>query len=468
MDERRQDATEEGAAEPSGVEPQAAVDANPGAPRIWSALAVRNFRILWLGEAVSMLGDQAYFVALPWLVLQISGDPLAMGSVLALAGIPRAIFMLLGGALTDRLSPRAIMLLSNALRMVLVTAMAVLVLAGGMQLWMIYGFALLFGLTDAFFWPASSAIVPQLLPTRLLQSGNALVHGTVQITLLLGPVLAGAAIALLGGPSTAVGGETAPSLRGIGLALAFDALTFLFSVIALWMIHVPPRAPARAPDGAATDATAPSRGSVLREMGDGLTTAWRDVSLRTVVLISATINFLVNGPIMIGIPVLADARLPQGAAAFGIIMSAYGGGSLVGTVLAGALPRPSPRRLGPLLLTVISMLGVGLVILAFAQTTWMAASATFAMGVANGYVNILFITWLQTYVPQQFMGRIMSLLMFAGVGLNPVAMILAGALSAWNLTAFLTIAGMLLTAATLWSATLPEVRQLGLRHWGDE
>ena len=430
---------------------------------MWTVLRVRNFRLLWLGEAISMLGDQVYLVALPWLVLQLSNDPLAMGTVLALAGIPRAIFMLVGGVLTDRYSPRTIMLISNLLRMVLVGAMAVLIFAGGIGLGIIYGFALIFGLIDAFFWPAAVSIVPQLLPTKQLQAGNSITQGTAQLTLLVGPLLAGGTIAALGGEATVVDGVRVSNLTGVGYAIAFDAVTFFLSAFTLWLIRMPTeRARPHAPSPA-IDAAKPK--SVLRDMRAGLGIAWRDVSLRLVVFISGAINFLVNGPMIIGIPVLADTRFAQGASAFGIIMAAYGGGSLVGTLLAGVLPRPQPHRFGPLLTLIISLLGFGLLALAFSTLTWQAALIAATMGAANGYVNILFITWLQTYMPQQFMGRIMSLLMFANVGLNPISMIVAGALTAWNTTAFLAGAGVLLAAFTLYVSTLPAMQDLGSRTW---
>src|SRR5713226_3608991 len=83
-------------------------------------LSVRNFRLLWIGESISLLGDQFYMIALPWLVLQLTGSALALGTVMALAGIPRAVFMLLGGALVDRFSPRSVMIASNVARLALV------------------------------------------------------------------------------------------------------------------------------------------------------------------------------------------------------------------------------------------------------------------------------------------------------------------------------------------------------------
>ena len=111
-----------------------------------SPLSIRNFRLLWIGESISLLGDQFYMIALPWLVLQITGSALALGTVMALAGIPRALFMLIGGALVDRFSPRLVMIASNVIRLVLVALLSVLVLTNHIQLEMLYGFALAFGL----------------------------------------------------------------------------------------------------------------------------------------------------------------------------------------------------------------------------------------------------------------------------------------------------------------------------------
>src|SRR6187401_2806805 len=111
-----------------------------------SPLSVRNFRLLWIGESISLLGDQFYMIALPWLVLQLTGSALALGTVLALAGIPRALFMLIGGAFVDRFSPRAVMLMSNVARLVLVALLSALVVTNAIRIEMLYGFALAFGL----------------------------------------------------------------------------------------------------------------------------------------------------------------------------------------------------------------------------------------------------------------------------------------------------------------------------------
>lgn len=406
----------------------------------------RNFRLLWVGEAISLLGDQFYLIALPWLVLQLTGDALAMGAVLALAGVPRALFMLVGGALTDRFSPRAVMLASNLLRMVLVALLSVLVIGGLIQLWMLYLLALAFGIIDAFFFPAQSAIVPRLVGKEQLQAANAVIQGTMQVSLFAGPVLAGTLIVLLGN------GQGGQDLDGIGLAFAIDALTFLASAVTLWMVR--DGGPAGVPEDAGEDE------SLLPAIAAGLRAVWNDAALRAFFLLIAVSNFLVNGPIIVGIPVLADTRFAEGAAAFGIIMSAYGGGSLMGTLLAGLLPRPPGRVMGVILGAIWSGLGLGVLALGLISTTPMAAVTAFAMGVANGYVVILFVTWLQRRTSEDMLGRMMSLLMLASVGLLPVSNILTGALVGLNARALFVTAGGLMVILVFLSMLNPAVRAM--------
>jgi MFS family permease len=405
-----------------------------------------NFRLLWGGEAISLLGDQFYLIALPWLVLQLTGDALAVGAVLALAGVPRALFMLVGGALTDRFSPRTVMLTSNLLRMVLVALLSVLVIGGLIQLWMLYLLALAFGIMDAFFFPAQSAIVPRLVGKEQLQGANALIQGTMQVSLFAGPVLAGTFIAVLGN------GQGGQDIAGIGLAFAIDALTFLASAVTLWLVR--DGGPAGAPEEAR------EADSLLPAIAAGLRVVWKDPALRVFFLLIAVSNFLVNGPIIVGIPVLADIRFAGGAAAFGIIMSAYGGGSLTGTLLAVLLPRPPSRVMGIILGAIWSGLGLGVLALGLISTTPLAAVTAFAMGAANGYVVILFITWLQRRTSEDMLGRMMSLLMLASVGLLPVSNILTGALVGLNARALFVTAGGLMVILVFLSMLNPAVRSM--------
>jgi predicted MFS family arabinose efflux permease len=196
---------------------------------------------------------------------------------------------------------------------------------------------------------------------------------------------------------------------------------------------------------------------VLASIREGLLYVWNDATLKLVFAITMGLNLLINGPFAVGIPVVARTRFPEGAAAFGLIMSVFGGGALLGTLLAGALPKPSNKRLGTLSLSLLSLMGIGLAVIGVAPTMYIAAIAALVMGTANGYANIMMITWLQQKVAPEMTGRIMSLVMFAAIGLNPVSTALAGGLIGLNTVVLLVCAGILMTVFTLAAAFSPAV-----------
>lgn len=412
----------------------------------------RDFKFLWIGEAISLIGDQFYMIALPWLVLQLTGNALAMGTVLALAGVPRALFMLVGGALTDRFTPRMVMLASNLLRMVLVSSLALIIVMGQIEMWMLYMFALVFGLVDAFFYPAQNAIVPRLVNKERLQLANTIMQGTLQLSLFAGPVLAGYLITVLDKAVVISTFQVSGEMQGIGLAFAIDALTFLASAITLWMIS---------PNAGAAQRQDEGRGeNLLDSIREVLLVVWNDIRLRTFFILIAISNFLINGPLIVGIPVLANTRFPEGAAAFGMLMSTYGGGSLLGIAAAGILPRPPARRMGTVLGIVWSVLGLGVLSLGLIPYTPLAALVTLIMGAANGYVVIIFITWLQTSTQEAMLGRMMSLLMFASAGLLPLSSLLTGALISLHVIGLFVISGSLMTLLVLLMLRNPAIRSL--------
>ena len=409
-------------------------------------LRVRDFRLLWIGESVSLLGDQFYLIALPWLVLQLTGNALALGTVLALASIPRALFMLIGGAFVDRFSPRAVMFASNLIRMLLVGLLALLVLTNSIQLWMLYVLALAFGTADAFYFPAESAMVPALLESDQLELGNTLTQGMATLSMFVGPALAGIVIAVLATSPT----ETTTSMTGIGVAFALDTLSFLASLGTLWVMH------------AHKSAAANEESNVWDSIKAGLAYLWQNNVLRSIFILLVAINLFVIGPFQVGVPVLAKRNLAEGAAAFGILVSAFGGGSLLGIILASVLPKPKPAWFGTVLLGVTGLLGVGLILLVVSTSTPVVALICLAMGTTMGYVNIKFMTWLQRRVAEQMMGRVMSLIMFASVGVAPVSSTLAGIILNVNLTGLFVGAGALMAAVAVVSIAMPSVRRMGL------
>jgi MFS family permease len=423
-------------------------------PSLMSALKNRDFRLVWLGESVSLLGDQFYMVALPWLTLQLTGSGLALGTVTAAAGIPRAVFMLVGGAITDRFAPRNVMLISNTMRFILTALLTLLVLTHSIQVWMLYVLAVLFGLVDAFFFPAQSAIVPQIVASDQIESGNALTQITAQLSGFVGPALAGLVIASLSGAANMEAlakSGAAPGTKGIGIAFGFDAVTFLVAMIALWLMKSGIKA-------VSTQAMAGEQKSLRESIGEGIRIVWNDSILRLLILVTTAINFLFTGPIGVGVPALASKRFVEGAAALGYIMSAFGGGALVGALLAGSLPRP--KRIGLISVVLIGAAGIGLALMGVMNDLPLIVGTSAAMGVTVGYVNVLIISWLQKRTQPELMGRVMSLVMLSSFGLGPLSNTIAGVLVDVNLTLLFVVAGGLLIAVTLLAASNRQMRSL--------
>ena len=402
-------------------------------------MSLRDFRLLFAGTTTSLLGDQFALIATPWLTLKLTGDPQALGIVLALEGIPRAVFMLLGGAITDRFSPRLIMLISDLIRFLLTTLMAFAIFTGSVQVWMLYAFGIGFGLVAGFAIPAENSIVPMLVEEQDLQAGNSIMMGITQLVGFLGPTLAGILI-----------GAYSSSALGIGLAFAIDALSFAVSAVCLWLLRSGSRSQA-ASEAAASE-------NVWTAILVGIKYLWNDNVLRLMFFLLMVVNFLLIGPLLVGIPVLAAQRLPEGATAFGILMSAYAGGNLGGYLIAGALPRPGGWILRVLMIIFFACFGAAIWSLGFIRYTWIDFSLLLLLGLGNGYISIILFTWMQTRVPKEMLGRIMSLVVFSSSGLAPVSEAISGVISKWNLSLLFSSSGALVILLAGWMVFQPGLK----------
>ncbi len=399
-------------------------------------LSLKDFRLLFAGASLSLLGDQFALIATPWLVLRLTGDPMVLGIVLALAGLPRAVFMLVGGVVTDRLSPRRIMLIADSVRLGLTVAMVSVVLSGAVEVWMVYIFSLAFGIVAGFAVPAENAIVPTLLGDNDLQAGNSLMMGVAQLAGFAGPSLAGIVI-----------GVFTNSLTGVAWAYGIDAASFAISALCLFLIR---------------DTRVKGQGDdvpkgVFAPIRAAFDHVWQDDALRLVFVVLAAINFLLIGPLTVGIPILADTRLAEGAVAFGMLMSAFSAGSLCGYAAAGALPRPSSAVVRVILIAMLFAFSLVVGLFGFVPLTIIDVTLMTLLGLGDGYLSIMLFTWIQHRTPKQMLGRIMSFVMFANSGLVPLSQALSGALGKWNLDAMFVIAGSLNLLVAIWAMTRPEL-----------
>ncbi len=387
-------------------------------------LVIRDFRLVWLGQAVSMLGDQFHFVALAWLVLDLTGSGLALGMVLVAASIPRAILIVVGGALADRIPPRRLILVSDVARGLTVGILTGLILSGRIELWHLVVTGVVFGIADALFFPAMNAIVPQVVATDRLPAANGLVQATTQATNLIGPVIAGVAVVAV----------------GTGAAFAVDTASFVVAALATLAMRggrtVAPR-----PEAESGSSAEPNTG-ILADIKAGARYAAADPAIRTLFVLSAVLNLAINGPIAVGLPWLANQRFAADAAVFGLMLAGFGLGALTGALVAGSL-RQAPRQ-GTLLLTIATSLGIGMAAIGIAGHPLVVLAVLAAMGLGVGYLNVVVLAWLQAHVEPSMIGRMMGLAMFASFGLGPLSLAVAGALVDWSATALFVGAGSLI------------------------
>ena len=416
-------------------------------------LADRDYRIFWGGESISVFGDQFHFVALAWLVLELTGSGLALGTVLTAAAIPRVILMLVGGAIADRIEPKTLIFRSNALRALVVGIVAALIISGRVEIWQLVVMAVIFGAVDAFFYPAVSTFLPLLVPSERLTAANGLFQATSQLIGLIGPAAAGVTVALI----------------GTSLAFVLDAASFAIAAVAIALVHGGLRAGTRrvAETGAvdadagraeALDAEAPAsdaagmsaaepgpQASVWRAIREGARYTLRDPALRTLIILAAALNFAFTGPISIGLPWLAANRFEAGSAGFGIMISGFGGGALIGAVLAGSI-KPFRHR-GAILLGISGLLGVGLALIGIAPGVVVVTGLMFVMGLGVGFINVNVVTWVQQRTETAMLGRVMSLMMLGSQGLAPISLVITGVIIDAQATLVFVAAGAIILAA---------------------
>jgi MFS family permease len=409
---------------------------------IRSALENRDFRLYWAGQTISMLGDQLHNFAVVWLVLRVTADPLALGLVLALGGIAEATFSLFGGAVVDRFSPRRVMMLADLARLLLTAFLAATIFSGNLEIWMVFVYALVMGIVNGLFGPASNSILPRLLPQKDLQKGNLLSQGSAQLTGILGPILAAVWLGL-----------SSNQTLGIVILIALDSISFLISLITLeWMQSGGERA---------AHEEKINISGVKQATREGISYVSNHPPLRFLFLLVAVAGFAFAGPVMVGIPYLADTRFPEGVAAYGIILSGYAAGNLLGIIFSNRLSLQNKKDIHVRLAAIFIVFGLGLAALGWISTAWLAAFDLLIMGLLNGSISILLLTGLQRNTPMEFLGRVMSIVIFANMALMPFSQAIAGALLTWNVQLLFLGAAALMIGAAIYIYLVGDRYQIG-------
>jgi predicted MFS family arabinose efflux permease len=399
----------------------------PRLPERLDVLRGREFRLLFSGQAVSVLGDRMVAVALAFAVLEIGGSASDVGLVLAAGVFPLVASVLVGGVVADRASRRAVMVVADLVRVASQGTMAALLIAGVADVWMLALLAGVTGTATGFFNPASTGLLPEVVPAEQLQLANALRSSALSAGEILGPLAAGVLVAT----------------AGAGWAIAADAGTFVVSAACLVTLRVPARLAGRT-------------SSFLADLREG----W--VAFRSRRWVWAVVAYFSVGNILWGAwnglgPVVADRDL-GGAAAWSIVLAAVGAGALVGSLLATQV---EPSR--PLVFVALTdgLFALPLAFLAATPPVWLLACGALLSGAGMTLGMSVWESTLQRHIPGASLSRVSSYDWFGSLAFYPLGLAIWGPVAAAiGVSGSLWIAFGIGVAAILALLSVPDIRRL--------
>ncbi|HEY6315176.1 MAG TPA: MFS transporter [Streptosporangiaceae bacterium] len=424
-------------------------------PGLIVPLRDRRFRLLFIGQICSLMGDQFYLVALPFLVLN-HRSVTVLGEILLVFGVARMATLPVGGILADRFSGARTRLIigSNAGRMALLVILAAALPATIPPLLVL---AAAIGALEGLYLPPSMALLPDVVDESLIGPANALLGAATMAATLAGPALAGLLVVGV----------------GPGAGFAVDAATFAISVVTLSLIGTGRRGATAASDATAGtgpgDGEAATSGGAAEESGTWLGDArkrgafWQLLRssrmLQFSLLITLIVNFTYAGAEQIALPVFSKVTLLDGARGYGLLLSAFGGGSLVGALGSGRLFGWPNRAKLALLFGTLQGVALALIPAGHALAVGMAALAV--AGICGGMIDVFYVSMLQSKLPAALLGRSMSALMLAALGVYPISVALSGLIvQHFGPTPIFLIDGAVVCAGFLIGFTSREFRNL--------
>ena len=391
-------------------------------------LALRDFRLLWTGMTLSLLGDGMLLVALAWQAYQLSNTPAAMAAVGVALTVPQVVLVLFGGVVSDRLQRRLVMLGADLVRGAALAGLVVLAVTDLLQLWHLVAFAVVYGAASAFFIPAFDALVPSIVPEEHLVEANALDQFVRPAALwLVGPALGGLLV----------------GWAGASAAFALDAVTFAVSAGCLARMS---RLPARAADAMTV------RTAVL-ELREGFGYV-RSQPWLWLTFIAATFTYLLFlGPVEVLLPYLVRNELGGSAGDLGLVLAA-GGLAAVGAALVIG------RRTMVFTYVVWALATLGVAGYGVAQSKWHAMGVAAVIAGFEALGAVAWTTTKQRLVPAELLGRVSSFDWFISISLVPLSYALtAPAAALWGVRETLVGAGVLGALVTLAFLLIPGVRK---------
>jgi MFS family permease len=387
--------------------------------RVAAAFAYRDFRVLWFGAFTSSVGTWMQAVAQSWLVLTLTGSALFLGLDAFLGQLPIMLFTLIGGVVADRRDRRLLLLISQCVQMASAFTLAGLVFANVIRIWHILCLSFISGCAQAFGGPAYQSLVPSLVEKKDLT--NAIALNSIQFNLagVVGPMLAGIALATVGTVA----------------CFTLNGLSFLAVIVALLSLHVTHTAPATSQP-------------MLRELRGGLSYVWNERTLFALTVLAFATTFL-GTSLRTLLPLFAQNVFHGGVRRYSQMMVFVGAGAVVGALFVAGLGRA--RRMGRTALIVQVVYGVLIVGFAASRTIWLSDTLLFLAGSALMIVFSSVTSLVQLIVPNQMRGRVMSIYMLAFRGGMPLGALASGYVATLtSAPVALAVNGTLLAMVALW------------------
>jgi predicted MFS family arabinose efflux permease len=370
----------------------------------------RSFRLLFIGQLCSLVGDQFYVVALPFLILDHRSASV-LGEILLAFGFARVVTLPIGGVLADRfrLARTRLIIGSNGGRLALLAILAIIPPASISPLVVL---AVALGALEGVFLPPSMALLPDVVDESLLGSANAIMNGAAMGATLIGPALGGLVVV------------------GVGprAGFAIDAVSFGISVLTMVMIGSGQPGEGKDRDAGGEEADAEEDSGAWLGNANKRGAFWRllrsSKMLQFSLLITLIVNFTYAGAEQVALPVFSKTILLEGARGFGFLLAAFGGGSLVGALLSGRLFSLPNRAKAALVLGIVQGVALAAIPAGHALSAGMAALAV--AGLAGGLIDVFYVSMLQSKLPTGLLGRSMSALMLAALGVYPISVVLSG------------------------------------------
>ena len=391
-----------------------------------------NFLFLWMGQTISIIGDNLFQIVLMWWVLEKTGSTAAMATVAICAALPIIIAGPFAGTYVDRVDRRKLMIWMDLFRGILISIPGILFFVGELQVWHIYIASLGLASMTAFFSPALNCFIPLIVQKDSLTRANSLSQLSRNLSGILGPALGGILVALLGS----------------GWVMIIDGITFWLSGLAILLI--------RGVEMVVSEKR--QRQHFFADLQEGLVFIKNQSVIFWSMVLFSLINFFI-APIAILLPVVVKVVLGMGPEGFGFLTAAISAGMFAGTLFLGI--KGEVKRKGSVIILSIIFGGICLALFGVSTSFSLSMLLLGLAGLTFSLVNVLVIVVFQTGIPHDKQGRIFGSLNTVVWGLRPISLALAGVLAVWvDVHVLVFFSGVLVTLGGLFSSLIKGIRQL--------